>query len=109
VRRQSAGGQDFDCLRYGDAHDAFWLIDPGVAVQDFVFLGADGPEIQDWSLLQLRLGKELGGFYGGGDTGGFLRLEILQESPQQCDRDNAHDYQSNAELADRPDVDIRRL
>src|ERR1035437_6165686 len=107
ARRQAALGQNFDCPIQRNTHDALRRVHPGIAVQQFVFLGADGLEIHNWSLLQLRFGEEFGWLHRIGDTGFLARLEKLQQAEKQHDGDDAYDDQTDGEFADRPDVDVR--
>src|SRR5450759_5287786 len=107
ARRQAALGQNFDCPIQRNTHDALRRVHPGIAVQQFVFLGADGLEIHNWSLLQLRFGEEFGWLLRIGEAGFLAGLEKLQQPEQQHDGDHAYDDQTDSELADRPDVEVR--
>ena len=88
ARRQSASGQNIDGLIDRNPHHALWLIHPAVAVEHLIFLGADGPEIEHRSLLQLWLRKQLGGLDGRRVAGLFARLEESEQPEQQSQRDD---------------------
>jgi len=104
--KQPTLGQNFNGPIHRNAHDAFRRVHPGVTVQQFVLLGADGFEVGNGCLLQLRFREQLGGLHGISDAGLFARLEVLQQSEQQADGDDAHDDQTYGELTDRPYVDV---
>ncbi len=87
----------------------FRPIDPGVAIQHLVLFGAEGFEIQHGLLLKLGLREDLARLNGGRHVGLFLRLEELEKPEQQQDRDQADGDHGDAELADRPDIDVGGL
>ena len=92
-------------------HDALWLVHPGVAVQNFVFLGADGARGRE---------SESSAIAAGGRVWSALRyvatLAVFAatgryfNSPNSSATETTHDDdQTDGELADRPDVDIGGL